>query len=97
MTWLGMSNLSEKLVGCDGETVGRSGSGLKLPGGVPRRGDSPAVNEAIRLLRFWPNGPKEWMIGSFSSSWSEKSCDELRLSCGIASKAWSCCDSACVD
>lgn len=52
MTWPVMSNLSEKLVGCDGETVGRSGSGLKLLGGVPRRGESPAVNEAIRLLRF---------------------------------------------
>lgn len=31
------------------------------------------VNDSIRGRRLAPNGPKEWMTGSFSSSKSEKS------------------------
>lgn len=41
-------------------------------------GEVPAFTAAILGSRLAPEGPNERMIGSFSSSLSEKFCDELR-------------------
>jgi hypothetical protein len=46
-------------------------------GRLGRRGES-AVKEAMRGRRLSPNGPNEWMMGSFSSSWSDRSSGLLR-------------------
>lgn len=53
-----------------------------------RIGDSWAVKDAIRGKILSPNGPKEWIIGSFSSSWSENSSGLLRSLRSLDCELW---------
>ncbi len=93
------SKSCEYVEGWAGEREGCSGSVcgvFEVLGDPLRTGELAVLKEAIRGSRLAPNGPKEWMIGSFSSSLSEKSrLGEASKSCDLI-ETFKLCERMCV-